>query len=126
MHARSEASARLICGTLRAIFFGGLLCRVSITASALCAGNFRGIVSSLPSPEPITGIEGQELNLGPFGQIGRLVNDKPSGLHASLQRHATTVASAPLRNKVLEFAGGERRGPIATRTLPELQKSKDR
>jgi hypothetical protein len=56
--------------------------------------------------QPITGIEGQELDLGSFGQIRRLVNDKPPGLQASLQRHATTVASAPPRNKVLEPASG--------------------
>jgi hypothetical protein len=56
--------------------------------------------------QPITGIEGQELDLGSFGQIGRLVNDKPPSLHASLQRHATTVASGPPRNKVLELARG--------------------
>ena len=55
--------------------------------------------------QPITGIEGQELDHGSFGQIGRLVNDKPPGLHASLKRHATTVASAPPRHKVLEIAG---------------------
>ncbi len=53
--------------------------------------------------EPVTGIEGQELDHGSFGQIGRLVNDKPPGLHASLKRHATTVASAPPRHKVLEI-----------------------
>ena len=34
--------------------------------------------------QPITGIEGQELDHGSFGQVGRLVNDKPPGLHASL------------------------------------------
>ena len=47
--------------------------------------------------QPITGIQGEELDHGSFGQIGRLVNDKPPGLHASLKRHATTVASAPPR-----------------------------
>ena len=75
--------------------------------------------------QPITGIEGQEFDLGAFGQIGRLVNDKPPSLHASLQRYATTVASAPPRNKVLQLAEAER-GPIATRTLPERQKSQNR
>jgi hypothetical protein len=56
--------------------------------------------SAIVLGQPITWIKGQELDLGSFRQIGRLVNDKPTGLHASLQRHATTVASAPPRNKV--------------------------
>src|SRR4051794_16029780 len=43
--------------------------------------------------EPIPGIEWQQFDHRSFGQIGRLVNDKPSGLHTSLQRHTTTVAS---------------------------------
>lgn len=71
--------------------------------------------------QPITGIEGEELDHGSFGQIGRLVNDKPPGLHASLKRHATTVASAPPRHKVLENRKKQGRAPIATRTLPEAQ-----
>ena len=75
--------------------------------------------------EPVPGIKRQELDLGSLGQIGRLVNDKPPGLHASLKRHATTVASAPPRNKVLETARGEalaNRYPDATRAQ-ELAKS---
>ena len=75
--------------------------------------------------EPVTGIEGQELDHGSFGQIGRLVNDKPPGLHASLQRHATTVASAPPRHKVLEIARNRARAnryPDATRAQ-EIAKS---
>ena len=76
--------------------------------------------------QPITGIEGQELDLGSFGQIGRLVNDKPASLHASLQRHATTLASGPPRNKVPELARGRGRAPIATQTLPERKKSRNR
>jgi len=49
--------------------------------------------------EPIAGIQSQEFDLGSFGQIGRLVDDKTTSLHSRLQRHATTVASETRSNK---------------------------
>jgi hypothetical protein len=57
--------------------------------------------SSISLIEPVPGIERQQLDLGSFGQIGGLVDDKSPGLHSSLQRHSTTVAPRPLLHKGL-------------------------
>ncbi len=53
--------------------------------------------------EPVPRIEGQELDLGSFREIGRLVDDKSPGLDSSLQRHAITVAPRPLVHKPLSI-----------------------
>jgi hypothetical protein len=54
--------------------------------------------------EPISRVEVQELDFRALWQIGRFVNDKPSGPHSSFQRHVTTVAPAPFGNKMRSFA----------------------
>ena len=89
--------------------------------------------------EPVPRIERQEFDLGSFGQIGRLVDDEASGLHASLQRHMITVASRSVAQQARPAYEGEsgvhhvcegRQGaplglPSRFLTLPELQKSRD-
>jgi hypothetical protein len=62
--------------------------------------------------EPVPGIKRQELDLGSFGQIGRLVNDESPGLHSSLQRHVITVAPRPLLHNSVRAAN--RMGGIRT------------
>src|SRR3954463_2984915 len=57
--------------------------------------------------EPISGIEWQQFDHRSFGQIGRLVDDKASGLHASLQRHMITVASRSVAQQARPAYVGE-------------------
>jgi hypothetical protein len=60
--------------------------------------------------EPIARVEVQEFDFRALWQIGRFVNDKPSGLHSSFQRHMTTVAPAPFGNKMRYLRAVEHRG----------------
>ena len=71
--------------------------------------------------EPVSGIERQELDLGSFGQFGRLVDDKSPGLHSSLQCHAITVAPAETEDKrgtLMPVVFGEGRRLTARKSLP--------
>ena len=65
--------------------------------------------SSIFLIEPVPGIERQEFDLGSFGQIGRLVDDKTTRFYASLQCHVTTVAPGEAEDKQSVMVGRNRR-----------------
>ena len=62
--------------------------------------------------KPVPGIDRQQLDLGPLGQIGRFVEDKSPGRHSRLQHHGITVAPRALH----------RQGPLGPPSWPESQK----
>src|SRR4051794_11757605 len=47
--------------------------------------------------EPISWIEGQQLDFGSLRQVRGFVNDQPAGLHPSLQRHGDHSSTAQRR-----------------------------
>jgi len=70
--------------------------------------------------EPISRIERQELDFRSFGKVRRFINDEPSGLYASLERHVITVApKAQPSNLAVACV---RSAPAATLRLPELRR----
>ena len=63
--------------------------------------------------EPVARIKSKKLDLGAFGEVCWLVNDKPTGFHTGPQCHEVTVASERPLNKTLHAC--RERSEIATR-----------
>jgi hypothetical protein len=57
--------------------------------------------------EPVSGIERQKFDFGAFREIGRLVNDQPTGLHSTLQCHRAILASTTRRRSSVKAGSSD-------------------
>lgn len=74
--------------------------------------------------EPIARVEGQQLNLGTFGQRGRLIQHQPAGVNTSLDRHTEERNTRPATSQAQHGHVPRCGGPAgrALRTEPRQKK----